>query len=201
MVLGTCDVTRAVQVAAYARLSITLHSSLNPTPYTYPPSPSSLADPVGQADFCFMKGATKGQLATLTFSDSDHHCVPLVYALLLDSENFSSWRQLLLFAKEHYPGLDSAKFRLISDQDKGGEKAMRSELVHGQSFFCSYHREENVRGGEKAKSLFVDAVSANTMAELQRLKQQQSATAQTYLARVPDARQYIGGRRPYAWSE
>jgi hypothetical protein len=155
------------------------------------PLPSS-ADPVGQADFAFMKGPTKGQLAVLTFSDSDHHCVPLVYMHLLDSENFSSWNHLLSYAKHCYPDLDSDLLRIISDQDKGGESALNATIVRGRSFFCAVHRKKNVRGGATAKALFMEMVRANTVAELHRLKQKLPATTQRYLAGVPDAKVAAG---------
>ena len=113
--------------------------------------------PVYSGDFAFMKGRTKGQLATITALDSDHHCIECLYMYVLDSENANTWKLALKYLFEAKVAIDDEQFRFISDADKGGEQAAAEMIENGQPFCDSVHRGKNVgqRVGGVAKAAYL----------------------------------------------
>ena len=145
--------------------------------------------PIAQADFAFMKGKTRGQLAVMTAQDAGHHLVPLVYMQVLDAETKPTWELMVKYAKEVYVNFDATKRRVIADQDKGGESVLKAQLVQGNHFWCEKHRREHVPAS--SRDAYKAMVFASTHARLQQLKSALPSGAREKLAKVNDEHQYL----------
>ena len=103
----------------------------------------------------------------------------LAHAILAGNEDKRSWSSFFQFALEHYPCLNQSTTTIISDRDKGLLHAIDLVLPCASGFYCSMHRSDNIgKFGKQAKAVYLEAVRAKTMEELNRIKNRKIAHLQ-----------------------
>ncbi len=78
---------------------------------------------------------------------------PIAFAIMFGNETKESWGNFWKFAVKQHPLINDASITLITDQDKGSIKAIKTYLPNVHHFHCSWHRKGNIikicQGGKK----------------------------------------------------
>ncbi len=56
----------------------------------------------------------------------------------------TSWKAFWKFVVELHPSLNQRDITIVTDQDKGLEKAIEEEVNQVINFHCSFHRSQNI---------------------------------------------------------
>ena len=127
-------------------------------------------------------------------SEMGAYCI--AHAIISGNEDKYGWNSFFEFVVEHFPMLNSSTKTLISDRDKGLMSSLNTVLHATNGFFCSNHRRDNIRTvcGAEAANAYCAAISAQTLGELQTIKEERLAKlhskARSYINAVPDELQY-----------
>jgi hypothetical protein len=70
--------------------------------------------------------------------------LPVGFAIIFGNENLLSWKAFCKFVVELYPSVNERDVTIVTDQDKGLEKAIAEEVNQVVNFHCSFHRSQNI---------------------------------------------------------
>ena len=85
-----------------------------------------------------------GTIFVITTVTANRNIVALGHSFRFDTENQGAWEDMFVFAKKHYPTLDSPTGVTISDSDKGIANAHRKVLPSRGKFRCYEHKKQNI---------------------------------------------------------
>jgi len=68
---------------------------------------------------------------------------PVRFAIIFGNENLLGWKAFWRFVVKIHPCLNSTDVTIVTDQDKGLERAIEEEVSQAVNFHCSYHRSQN----------------------------------------------------------
>ncbi|XP_074335918.1 uncharacterized protein LOC141673051 [Apium graveolens] len=94
--------------------------------------------PVLGLDGCFLKTVTGGQLLSAVGRDGNNCIMPIAMAVV-ESENYDSWKWFLELLIVDLDLEDGHRKTLISDQQKGLDKAIKELLPQVEHRFCTRH--------------------------------------------------------------
>ncbi|KAL3698659.1 hypothetical protein R1sor_012735 [Riccia sorocarpa] len=95
-------------------------------------------------DACFTKNKKyPTQLFIATTVDGNSHVVPLAYAVA-PTENYENWRWFIQNLVASIEGLESRNVIIVSDRQKGLEKAVAEVLPRNFHMHCAHHLKMNV---------------------------------------------------------
>ena len=126
--------------------------------------------PILGFDGCFLKGYCKGMLLAAIGIDPNNSQYPVAFAVV-EKENTSSWRWFLHLLSEDLQINNPRRFTLISDRQKGLEKALGEIFPGAEIRFCVRHLHANFKinhGGLLLKQLLWSCARATTRAEFTR---------------------------------
>jgi hypothetical protein len=66
------------------------------------------------------------------------------FAIIFGNENLLSWKAFWKFVVKLHPSLNQRDVTIVTDQDKGLEKAIEEEVNQVINFHCSFHRLQNI---------------------------------------------------------
>jgi hypothetical protein len=69
---------------------------------------------------------------------------PVGFAIIFGNENLLSWKAFWKFVVELHPSVNQRDVTIVTDQDKGLEKAIAEEVTQVTNFHCSFHRSQNI---------------------------------------------------------
>ncbi|XP_074336347.1 uncharacterized protein LOC141673496 [Apium graveolens] len=101
--------------------------------------------PVLGLDGCFLKTVTGGQLLSAVGRDGNNCIMPIAMAVV-ESENYDSWKWFLELLIADLDLEDGNRKTLISDQQKGLDKAIKELLPQVEHRFCTQHLGANLKG-------------------------------------------------------
>ncbi|XP_031396735.1 uncharacterized protein LOC116207780 [Punica granatum] len=130
-------------------------------------------------DGCFLKSKLGGQLLSAVGRDGNNQMFPFAWAVV-EGENENSWRWFLDLLMKDLGIKDGYRWTIISDQQKGLEKAVKVLLPHVEHRNCARHIYANWKknnGGVALKSLFWRAVMCTTEVEFFRIMEEMRAVS------------------------
>lgn len=95
-------------------------------------------------DGCFLKTVTGGQLLSAIGRDGNNQMFPICYAIV-ESENTDSWTWFLTLLIDDLELGDGHGLTIISDQQKGLERAVKDLLPGVEHRFCTRHLCSNFK--------------------------------------------------------
>ncbi|KAL3677600.1 hypothetical protein R1sor_027548 [Riccia sorocarpa] len=96
-------------------------------------------------DACFTKNKKyPTQLFIATTVDGNSHVVPLAYAVA-PTENYENWRWFIQNLVASIEGLESPNVIIVSDRQKGLEKAVAEVLPRNFHMHCAHHLKMNIK--------------------------------------------------------
>lgn len=95
-------------------------------------------------DGCFLKTICGGQLLSAVGRDGNNQMFPICYAVV-ESENTESWTWFLTLLIDDLELNDGTGFTIISDQQKGLERAVKDLLPGVEHRFCTRHLCSNFK--------------------------------------------------------
>ncbi|XP_063940571.1 uncharacterized protein LOC135146729 [Daucus carota subsp. sativus] len=123
--------------------------------------------PIIGLDGCFLKSVCGGQLLSAVGSDGNDSMFPFAM-VVVESESYDSWSWFLLLLIEDLDLGDGTGYTLISDQQKGLDKAVREFLPLVEHRFCARHLSSNLskkHPGEAVKVAFWRACTSTHPAQ------------------------------------
>nr|XP_017241153.1 PREDICTED: uncharacterized protein LOC108213876 [Daucus carota subsp. sativus] len=100
--------------------------------------------PVLGLDGCFLKTVTGGQLLSVVGRDGNHCILPVAIAVV-ENENYESWKWFLQLLIDDLDLGEGTGKTLISDQQKGLDKAIRELMPYVEHRFCTRHLCANLK--------------------------------------------------------
>ncbi|XP_017241153.2 uncharacterized protein LOC108213876 [Daucus carota subsp. sativus] len=100
--------------------------------------------PVLGLDGCFLKTVTGGQLLSAVGRDGNHCILPVAIAVV-ENENYESWKWFLQLLIDDLDLGEGTGKTLISDQQKGLDKAIRELMPYVEHRFCTRHLCANLK--------------------------------------------------------
>ena len=95
-------------------------------------------------DGCFLKGYTKGMLLAAIGIDSNNSLFPVAYAVV-EKENTQTWTWFMLLLKEDLGVQNTHGFTMVTDRQKGLEKALSEIFPGSEHRFCVRHLHSNFK--------------------------------------------------------
>ncbi|XP_062073818.1 uncharacterized protein LOC133778028 isoform X2 [Humulus lupulus] len=126
--------------------------------------------PLIGVDGCFLKGYCKGMLLAAIGIDAVNAMFPIAYAVV-EKENKSSWTWFLELVKEDLQIQNPQSFCMLSDRQKGLEKALEKLFEGAEIRFCVRHLHANFKKdypGLLLKQMLWAAARATTKEEWRR---------------------------------
>ncbi|XP_062074277.1 uncharacterized protein LOC133778393 [Humulus lupulus] len=126
--------------------------------------------PLIGVDGCFLKGYCKGMLLAAIGIDAVNAMFPIAYAVV-EKENKSSWTWFLELVKEDLQIQNPHSFCMLSDRQKGLEKALEKLFEGAEIRFCVRHLHANFKKdypGLLLKQMLWAAARATTKEEWRR---------------------------------
>lgn len=127
---------------------------------------------------------------------SNYNAVCLCHAIIVGNENETGWNIVFNFLIKNFPGINNGCYTIITDRDKGLSSAMKNPEFKIRSFYCTFHRAENIkkRFGCRAVALFWKMVRCRSTALLNMVKKEVidklSENAASYLLNELDETQF-----------
>ena len=84
---------------------------------------------------------------------SNYNAVSLCQAIIAGNENEMGCKLVFDFLMNNFPNLNHQEYTMITDRDKGLNSAMALSRLKIRSFFCTFHRADNIKKGTNAIQL------------------------------------------------
>lgn len=125
-------------------------------------------------DGCFLKGYTHGMLLAAIGIDPNNSQYPVAYAVV-EKENTQSWTWFLNLLREDLDVHNTSIFTMMTDRQKGLEKALADTFPGAEHRFCVRHLHANFKteghGSLTLKQLLWSCAKATTETEFKRRMQ------------------------------